>query len=172
MLETALAKLLTLKVGATALAVAATGGVALAAATGTLPDPLTAPTAKPSAHATGKPAHAGDRGKGSPAESKGTPSPNLVGLCHAYRAGVGDNPGKALENPAFRVLTTTAGTKERVAAYCDTLLANEKGGPGKAARPTATPSHPIGRPQTRPTQAKTDRPEAPGGHRPTAPPTN
>ncbi|MBM0226004.1 MULTISPECIES: hypothetical protein [Micromonospora] len=168
MLETALAKLLTLKVGATALAVAATGGVALAAATGTLPDPLTAPSAKPAAHATGKPADKADQGKGSPAEAKGSPSPNLAGLCRAYRAGAGDNPGKALENPAFRVLITTAGAKEQVAAYCDTLLATEKG----KARPTATPSHPTGQPQTRPTPAKTERPEAPGGHQRTAPPTN
>ncbi|RZU77747.1 hypothetical protein EV384_6488 [Micromonospora kangleipakensis] len=172
MLETALAKLLTLKVGATALAVAATGGVALAAATGTLPDPLNTSTAKPSAHATGKPSDAADQGKGSPAGAKGSPSPNLVGLCHAYKAGVADNPGKALENPAFRVLITSAGTKEKVAAYCDTLLANEKGRPSGAAKPTVTPSHPAGRPQTRPTTAKTERPEAPGGHPATTPATN
>ncbi|SCG59326.1 hypothetical protein [Micromonospora inositola] len=172
MLETAFAKLLTLKVGATALAVAATGGVALAAATGTLPDPLTGPTAKPSAHATGKASDAADQGKGSPAGAKASPSPNLVGLCHAYRAGVGDNPGKALENPAFRVLITTAGAKEKVAAYCDALLAREKGKPSQAARPTATPSHPTGKPQTRPTSAGDQRTEAPGGHKPTAPPTN
>ena len=170
MLDTALAKLLTLKVGATAIAVAATGGVALAAATGTLPDQLN-PAAKPSAHATGKPSDAADRGKGSPAEAKGSPSPNLVGLCHAYRAGVGDNPGKALENPAFRVLITTAGDQEKVAAYCDTLLASEKGKPSRAARPTATPSHPTGKPQPRPTSAG-QRTEAPGDHKPTAPPAN
>lgn len=172
MLETALAKLLTLKVGAAALAVAATGGVALAAATGTLPDPLTASSAKPSAHATGKPSDKADQGKGSPAEAKGSPSPNLAGLCHAYQAGAGDNPGKALENPAFRFLITTAGAKEKVAAYCGTLLANEKGTPSRAAKPTVTPSHPTGRPQTRPTTAKTERPEAPGGHQATTPPTN
>ncbi|SCL39049.1 hypothetical protein GA0070624_6431 [Micromonospora rhizosphaerae] len=171
MLNTALAKLLTLKAGATVLAVAATGGVALAAANGTLPNPLSEPSAKPSAHATGKPSDAGDKGNG-PAGAKGTPSPNLVGLCRAYRAGVADSQGKALENPAFTVLITTAGGKDKVAAYCDKLLANEKGKPSKEAGATATPSHPAGKPATRPTPAETPGTEAPGGHKPTALPTN
>lgn len=165
MLETALAKLLTLKVGAAAAAtVVATGGVALAAANGSLPNPLSsdAPKAKPSAHATDKPdatdkasAEAGDKGAGSP-------SPSMVGLCRAYKAGAGDNPGKALENPAFSVLITTAGDKEKVAAYCDALLAAQKGKstppaggattrPGKAPAtpPTGKPNnHPTGKPDS------------------------
>ncbi|GAA4573550.1 hypothetical protein GCM10023176_38780 [Micromonospora coerulea] len=170
MLETALAKLLTLKVGATALALTATGGVALAAATGTLPTPLTDSTAKSSAHATGKPSDAADKGKKS-GDEKGTPSPNLVGLCRAYQAGAGDNPGKALENPAFSVLITTAGGKDKVVAYCDNLLASAKAKPSKAADPTATPSHPTARPDTRPT-AGAERTETPGGRKPTALPTN
>ncbi|TYB35916.1 hypothetical protein FXF50_21550 [Micromonospora sp. AP08] len=160
-----LAKLLTLKAGAAVLAVTAGGGVALAAATGTLPGPLTDRTAKPAAHATATPSPADGKGKG-PADAKGSPSPNLVGLCRAYRAGAGDNAGKALENPAFRALVTTAGDKEKVAAYCDTLLAAEKGRP---ARPTVTPSHPAGRPDSRPTVTATERP---GGHKPTARPTH
>ncbi|MFC4146912.1 hypothetical protein ACFO0M_11705 [Micromonospora mangrovi] len=172
MLETALAKLLTLKAGAVVLAVAATGGVAIAAGNGTLPNPLGGATATPSAHATGKPAATAGKGKASPSAGKGTPSPNLVGLCRAYRAGAGDNPGKALENPAFRVLITTAGDQEKVAAYCDTLLADAKGRPSGKPAPTATRSHPTGRPATRPTPAQTQRTEVPGGHRPTPPPTN
>lgn len=150
MLKTALAKLLTLKVGAAALAVTASGGVALAAANGALPNPMAAPSAKPSAHATGKPADAGEKAKVAPSAGKGSPSPSLVGLCRAYRAGAGDNPGKALENPAFTVLIDTAGGKDNVAAYCDTLLATAKGKPSDApsARPT---SHPSGKPADRPT---------------------
>ncbi|MGW5672008.1 hypothetical protein [Micromonospora sp. NPDC003776] len=172
MSQFALAKLLTLKAGVAALAVTATGGVALAAASGTLPNPLTDASATPSAHASGKPSEAADKGKG-PAGAKGTPTPNLVGLCHAFTAGAGDNPGKALENPAFRVLITTAGDKEKVAAYCDTLLAAEKAKPSQAARPTATPSHPTGKPSARPTSADTNRTDAPdAGHKPTARPTN
>ncbi|MCW3838631.1 hypothetical protein ONA70_00765 [Micromonospora yasonensis] len=169
MSQFALAKLLTLKVGTAVLAVTATGGVAFAAATGNLPNPLTDPSAKPSTHASGRPSEAADRGKG-PADAKGTPSPNLVGLCRAYQAGAGDNPGKALANPAFQVLVTTAGDKEKVAAYCETLLADAKGKPSQAARPTATPSHPTGKPSARPTTAGTDTPEA--GHKPTVRPTN
>ncbi|MGY0005030.1 hypothetical protein ACW0Q9_14115, partial [Micromonospora sp. I033] len=154
MSQLVLAKLLTLKAGAAVLAVTAGGGVAFAAATGTLPGPLADRSAKPSAHATDTPSPNDGKGKG-PADAKGTPSPNLVGLCRAYRAGAGDNPGKALESPAFRVLVTTAGDKEKVAAYCDTLLAAEKGRP---ARPTATPSHPAGQPDNRPTGTGTERP--------------
>jgi hypothetical protein len=171
MLETALAKLLTLKAGATVLAVAATGGVALAAANGALPDPLGEPAAKAAASASGAP-DADDKGKASPSAGKGTPSPNLVGLCRAYRAGAGDNPGKALENPAFGVLITTAGDKEKVAAYCDGLLANAKGRPTAKPRPTGTPSHPAGKPSARPQPNQTQRAELPGGHKPTPPPTN
>lgn len=172
MLETALAKLLTLKAGATVLAVTATGGVALAAANGTLPNPLSDPSAKPSVHATGKPSDAA-KGKG-PSDAKGSPSPNLVGLCRAYQAGVADNPGKALENPAFTVLITAAGSEDdaKITAYCDTMLANEKGKPSKEpVRPTGTPSHPAGKPETRPTTAETPGTDAPGG-KPTSLPTN
>ncbi|MEU4714647.1 hypothetical protein AB0F73_13450 [Micromonospora purpureochromogenes] len=166
MLNTALAKLLTLKVGATALAVTATGGVALAAANGTLPNPLTGASAKPSAHATGTPA---DKVKGEKSPgAKGTPSPSLVGLCRAYTVKAGDNPGKALESPAFTVLITTAGGREQVAGYCTTLLAAEKGKPSH--RPSVMPSHPTGKPDARPTPQETTRTGGPGGdHKPAAP---
>ena len=33
-----------------------------------------------------------------------TPSPSLRGLCQAYTAHAADNPGKALDNPAFAAL--------------------------------------------------------------------
>ena len=164
MIETAIAKLLTLKVAAAAVVtVAATGGVALAAANGTLPNPLGGkPTAKPSASAA-------DHGENDPSAkgAKGSPSPSLVGLCRAFKAGAGDNPGKALENPAFTVLITTAGDKEKVAAYCDELLAAEKAGRPTTApgdRPSADPAtRPTDKAENRPTTAPkpTDRPTAP-----------
>lgn len=171
MLETALAKLLTLKVAAAAVAtVAATGGVALAASSGALPNPLGSddPKAKPSAHATGKPSADAD-GKGN-----ASPSPSLVGLCRAYKAGAGDNPGKALENPAFSVLITTAGDKEKVAAYCDTLLAAQKGDKtpgGPSTRPGgASETHPTGKPDSHPSGPATKPTSAPVT-RVTPPPT-
>ncbi|SCG51592.1 hypothetical protein GA0070614_2025 [Micromonospora coxensis] len=172
MLETALAKLLTLKAGATVLAVTATGGVAVAAANGALPHPLTEAGAKPSAHATGAPADKGTTTGSTGA--KGTPSPSLVGLCRAYVAKAADNPGKALENPAFTVLVTTAGDREKVAAYCDSLLAAEKGKPSgrPSTRSSVTPSRPAGKPDVRPGAPESPRTEHPGGgHRPSTPPT-
>lgn len=180
MLETALAKLLTLKVAAAAaVAVTATGGVALAASAGVLPNPMSdggAPAAKPSAHATGKPSTAGAKKAGDAA-----PSPSMVGLCRAYTAGAGDNPGKALENPAFQALITSAGSKDEVAGYCDDVLAAHEAArtsPGSAptarpskapaTRPSAKPdSHPTGAPATKPGGAGT-RPTV----APTAPPTS
>lgn len=166
MLEIALAKLLTLKVAAaTLVGVAATGGVALAAANGVLPNPLNSGHgAKPSTHASGAASVDADK-----PEAKGSPSPSLVGLCRAFTAGAGDNPGKALENPAFSVLITTAGGKEEVAEYCDTLLAEQ----GNAAVPTDRPgggpaTHPTGKPDSQPT-GKPD--SAPPTGRRTPPPT-
>ena len=69
-----------------------------------------------------------------------SPSPSVVGLCHAYAAGAGADHGKALENPAFTVLITAAGGKDQVSAYCSDLLAKQS---GEAA-------HPMGNPSTRP----------------------
>lgn len=175
-----LAKLLTLKAAAAAaVAITATGGVALAASAGVLPNPMSdggAPAAKPSAHATGKPSTTGKEKAGSAA-----PSPSLVGLCRAYAAEVGSNPGKALENPAFQVLITTAGSKADVAGYCDGVLAAheaERTTPGSAptvrsskapaTRPSAGPDdHPTGAPATVPTGDTHSRPTG----APTAPPT-
>ncbi len=141
MLKSTLAKILTLKAAAV-LAVTAAGGVALAASTGTLPDLLDhSPSSSASAaHATGKPsAKPADKGTG-PGGASGSPSPNLDGLCHAYLAGAGADHGKALEDPAFTVLITTAGGKDKVDAYCSAVVANP---PGNA--PTSHPSPTVAR---------------------------
>jgi hypothetical protein len=147
MIKLALAKLLTVKAAAAAAVAAATlaGGVALAT-TGNLPGPIgnlgvaglgtaAAPTELPT-----------------PTDAAGadaTPSPSLAGLCTAYLAGAGDNPGRALENPAFRVLVTEAGGEEEVDGFCTELVpsvaeqespASPKGPPG--GLPTVAPSIP------------------------------
>lgn len=153
MLSTALAKLLSLKVAAAAtVAVAATGGVAVAAANGKLPD-FGGSDAKPSASASAKPSDAGKSGT----KGNASPSPSMVGLCRAFQAKAADNPGKALENPAFTALITTAGDKEKVAAYCDALLASQK--------PTHTA--PTNAPSGRPAQTRTTRPTGKPTSRPT-----
>jgi hypothetical protein len=164
-IKTALVKLLTLKVAATALTVTAAGGVALAAGTGNLPQSLggAAPSSHPTptrdakAHHTPKAAAAHDGHSASP-------SPSLVGLCHAYQAGAGDNPGKALGNPSFTHLITVAGGKDAVAAYCADLL---KTHPGKAhaSHPAGTHTQASSAHATRPTSARSTHPTgAPTAH--------
>lgn len=150
MIKTTLAKLLTVKVAAVAATAVAAGGVAVAAATGHLPTQsgggagppagsgisMTS-TLLPAAHPASRPAAASGR-NGAPGA---TPSPSLVGLCHAYDAGAGDH-GKVLANPAFTVLVDTAGGKDRVSAYCAKLLAQPSG-----SAPSGRP-HPTGGPNT------------------------
>jgi hypothetical protein len=166
-IKTALAKLLTLKVAAAALTVTAAGGVALAAGTGNLPQALggaassshPTPTRDAKAQHTPKDTAAHDGHSASP-------SPSLVGLCHAYQAGVGDSPGKALGNPAFTHLITVAGGKDAVAAYCTNLLKTHPGSAhashpagAHAKRPTSAPAqHPTSAPSTHPTGAPTSHP--------------
>jgi hypothetical protein len=151
MVKSALAKMLTVKAAAAAIAVSAVGGgVALAASTGALPSGLGAGNSgsQAAAHATAKPSDAGKGDHGSAA-----PSPSMVGLCRAYAAGVADAPGKALDNPAFGALITAAGGKDKVTDFCTDVLKDEPGNaPSKGAdtaptaRPSAhaTPSHPTG----------------------------
>ncbi len=153
---------------------AALGGVALAAAAGVLPAPaqdfahdaLKAPAAESSTHPA---AQASDHP--SPSAS---PSPNLVGLCRAYGAGVGDAKGKAASSPAFTVLVTAAGGDEAVPAYCTTVLASAPGG-----KPTELPtqaqvhkpsSHPTGPPATHPTGPPATHPTGPPATHPNGPP--
>jgi hypothetical protein len=147
MLKTLLAKLLTAKIAAAAAALAvAAGGVATAAATGYLPTPLggnstVAPTHSSTPTTSGRPSPAGtgerdDHGAAPPPGSP-SPSPSLTGLCNAYTAGAGSEHGKALDSPAFGTLITAAGGKDKVDAYCATLLADRRG--QASATVTATP---------------------------------
>ena len=154
MLKTALAKLATAKVAIVLLAVGG-GGVALAAGSGNLPgvgSPDSHPTGRPSisvtasenaSHSRAAAAGTNSAEAGKSHAPSGTPSPNLQGLCTAFNAGAGDNPGKALDNPAFTVLITTAGGKDKVADYCKGVLAS-----ASAAHPTEADSH--GSPSTHP----------------------
>jgi hypothetical protein len=174
MIKTAVLKLLTVKVVIAACATTAAGGVALAASTGNLPNPLdkhgsggssqigTAPDSEKS-----KSSHGGGRddgkdkdgknndngnGKQGNADASHAPSPSLVGLCHAYDSGNKADHGKALDNPAFTVLITTAGGRDKVDAFCIALLANPNAGNdngngngngndnGKKAKPDPTTS--------------------------------
>ncbi len=168
MMKTWLAKLLTVKAAAL-LAVTAAGGVALAATTGTLPNPLTdTPAATPSAaHATGRPTTTPSHPGGGPSA---LPSASLLGLCHAYTAGAGAERGKALTDPAFTALITAAGGAGKVDGFCKTLLASAPGnapshpsGPADTTHPTGPPTstpgqHPTGAPTEHPTGAPSSHP--------------
>jgi hypothetical protein len=153
-IRTWLTKVLTVKAAAV-LAVTAAGGMALAATTGTLPNPLHGPSVEASAsHDTGKPSdkpsHPGSRGSADP-------SPSLVGLCHAFTAGAGSDHGKALENPAFTALITAAGGKDKVDTFCTNLLASAAPShPDASDHPSGQPSNPgkdteHGKPSEHPT---------------------
>ena len=179
MLKIALAKLLTVKAAA---AVAATGlgGVALAAGTGALPNPLFAPPAThvPATHvpATHAPATPGTTpshpdGRSGPTDAADSPSPSLVGLCRAYTAGAATNPAKALKNPAFAKLVDAAGGADNVEEYC---AATTKDTPGAPGRPTINPTG-HGRPTAVPAPTKRggapSSPDTPATKRPGKAPT-
>jgi hypothetical protein len=170
MIKATVMKLLTVKVLAIG-AATAVGGVALAATTSTLPSPLAKPAPSASsglsaAHPTAKSsraAHKPDDTEASkdPKDTKGAdaskgPSPSLVGLCHAYSAGSKAEHGKALDNPAFTALITTAGGKDKVELFCQALLATpapansnagQPGGGTDKAHPTEQPAKPSTTPK-------------------------
>jgi hypothetical protein len=151
MIKATLAKLLTLKAAAV-LATVSAGGVALAATTGVLPNPLSQDPPTPPAHSTTAP--------GNP--DAGTPSPSLQGLCTAFLAGAGSDHGKALESPAFQALITAAGGADSVDSFCATVVVSPTHG-AAADHPTGPPAtHPAGPEGTpgtaRPTPHVTDVP--------------
>jgi hypothetical protein len=149
MLKTALLKLLTLKAGAIAVLAVGAGGVAVAASTGVLPNPLS-----PHSQSTDPAGSNQGNDQTGPLHSNATPSPSLVGLCKAFQAGAGADHGKALDSPAFRALVSAAGGKDQVDAFCQGVLAS------------APPSHhptPSGQPGSEATTHPTGHP-TPTGH--------
>jgi hypothetical protein len=160
MIKSALVKVLTVKAAAVAALVLAGGGVALAASTGALPNPLSSHQPATATSSSGHP----DSSHGPTATphpgGSADPSPSLVGLCRAYTAGAGSAQGKALDNPAFHALLTAAGGKDNVDSYCTNLLATT------TTHPTGSPSdHPSGRPSTHPTGRPSSHPTGnPSGH--------
>ena len=157
MIKTAVVKLLTVKAVTVAALVVGTGGVALAASTGALPNPL---SGHPTPAASARGSHSdGPAASPHPAGSA-HPSPSLVGLCKAYSAGAASAQGKALDSPAFHALLVAAGGKDNVDSYCTNLLGTT------AAHPTGSPSeHPNGRPSSHPSGPPSSHPTGdPSGH--------
>jgi hypothetical protein len=161
-MRTALLKLLTVKAAVVGAVVAGTGGVALAASTGALPNPM---HSHPVPAASVDPSHPGGRPATSDHPGNADPSPSLVGLCHAYTAGAGSEHGKALDSPAFQALLSAAGGTSNVDGFCTKLLATAAAHPDAApsdhpgARPSDVPTaHPAGRPSEHPTGAPAPHP--------------
>lgn len=131
-LKSTLAKVLTVKAAVILAAAASTTGVVLAA-TSAASNPSDGPSdhrpadKPPAVHSTQKPTdkprNGGDSGK-----SGDKPSPSMAGLCNAYEAHKSDNPGKALDSPAFEALIDAAGGRDNVDDYCDDLAANKDNG--------------------------------------------
>ncbi|MCW3839049.1 hypothetical protein ONA70_02930 [Micromonospora yasonensis] len=172
-----LAGLLGAKVALAALVAAATGGVALAAVTGTMPGPLGRdPATTPGTSTTSGPAPtSGPSASGTPGANRtdapgGTPA--LAGLCIAYRSEPDESRRQALESPRFAELVTAAGGREKVASYCNRLL-DRPGKPsgstgGETKRPDAEPSGRVtGKPERTPAPAvtvtPTSQPSGPAG---------
>jgi hypothetical protein len=131
------------------------GGVALAGATGHLPaqaggHPAASASAKPSGYVAAAGA-ADAAGAATNGHTSATPSPALHGLCHAYAAGAGNNPGKALDNPAFSALITAAGGRDKVTSYCATVVESSKPGHSPAHSNSGSAGHHTGKPSRHPT---------------------
>ncbi len=166
-------KLLAIKVAVAAVALGGGGGVAFAT-TGH----LTARSPGHPAPSASSPASTNASAAKGGSHSSATPSPSLHGLCHAYAAGAGSNPGKALENPAFTALITAAGGKDKVSSYCTTLLAsspsgNSANGHSGNGHSGKSASHSTGKPTAVPTSDPTGDPGMPSHakNKPTVAPT-
>jgi hypothetical protein len=60
-------------------------------------------------------------GRLGPAGAGPAASPNLEGLCQAFRSGNGAEQGGKLDAASFRALARAAGGEDKVAAYCEAL---------------------------------------------------
>jgi hypothetical protein len=145
MLKIALANLLSVKIAGAAALTA--GGIALAAAAGTLPgqhrEEPTTPVNTDVVGTTSVTGPATSKAQEKKPDDNPSPSPSLSGLCQAYTAGAGSEHGKAHDNPAFSALVTAAGGADQVPAFCADLLADQ---PGKSGHPQDKPGHAPDRP--------------------------
>jgi hypothetical protein len=144
-LRSTLARVLTVKAAVILAAAAGTTGVVLVSTTGVLnhgggPAEHRPADHSPAVHST---AHSptgthnngnnsnndGDNNRDNAGgESSSAPNPSMLGLCNAYEAHESDNPGKALDSPAFAALVTAAGGKDQVDEYCDAIAAGKGAG--------------------------------------------
>jgi hypothetical protein len=181
-------KVFTMKAAAAALvAVLSIGGIA-AAASGLLPDKAS-PTADRAPATTGADAAGHRLGDAAAASTGGSARAGATdgqgresavgpdatgaaraGLCRAWQAGKGADHGRRVDSVAFRALVDAAGGADKVAAYCEDVLAGSSAGThgqGQASPPT-TVSPPRSGP---PTDPGPNASTGPGGRGQGGPPT-
>jgi len=128
----------------------ASAGVAVAAATGIIPNPLgpdtSTPTSSDDTSSRGAPPP-GNRGSHPAGPTAPPPDAAVDGLCRAYLAQAANGRKEELNNPRFEALVQLAGGADKVAAYCTARLAEPT--PGSTTEPTPGPTH--GRPDNHPT---------------------
>lgn len=159
-------------------ALALTGGVALAATGGTLPHPLRAPApttaaVQPAPDRDASRTAAPDPSRAPTGGVDGRPEPDAAvrESCRAYRADGDDGPGGALDDAAFANLIRAAGGREKVAGYCERVLADEPRSPDPAGSPSGRPgAEPTGPPGAGPTGRPGADPTARPGVGPTTRP--
>jgi hypothetical protein len=168
--KTTMLRMLTVKAALAAVA-AAGGGLALAAGTGVVDNPLDGALSPgssdrsvahspaqyvPSRQPSGDP----QRSQSATESASGAPEPqaqSLLALCRTYQAGDKAERGKAFDSPAFSGLIAAAGGQDKVDQFCDAQL---------AAPPNTTDSAPPGK------NHRTGPPNNPTGDHPTGKPTS
>lgn len=128
------------KLAAAALAAVAVGGIALAASTGVLPDPLH--PAPPSVSTPDGPVRSSTLAESpTPSPQQSRPAQSFNGLCTAYL-----NSGSASEKNknVTTDLAAAAGGIDKVEAYCVALVGSPKAKPSHGttkSKPSASPKH-------------------------------
>jgi hypothetical protein len=175
-------KVFTMKAAAAALvAVLSIGGVA-AAASGLIPgkpspvvDQVPATTGADAAAAgrtavadTDEGAHAGSAGGQGSAVGPDASGPARAGLCRAWQAGRGGDNGSWEDSVAFQALVDAAGGADKVAAYCEDVVAGGGAGAhGQDRTPRSSVSPPSSGPPADPGPPAST---GPGGHGQGGPP--
>jgi hypothetical protein len=163
MLKSTLAKLLTVKVAAAFVAIGGVGGVALAASSGTLPNPLPNPLHGSAPHPSVSASHSPrphPSGTPSARPSHEAPPPELAKLCKKYVGRPGAQRRHALDEPEFGKLVASAGHKDRdrVDQFCAHLPQTPPSGV-PSGPPAGPPSGiPTGTPHGKPSLHPSDPP--------------
>jgi hypothetical protein len=122
----------------------ATGGGEPPASTRTGPRPAPVTGAGGAAREGSRPGGA-TGGRLGPAGAGPAASPDLEGLCQAFRSGNGAEQGGKLDAASFRVLARAAGGEDKVAAFCEAIPpADDKPKEPSASKEPGRPDPPGG----------------------------